>query len=186
MFCKVCEYFSHISKLCCCNFKLKRQNSNVKKANGKIVLTLNGWTTSKWISSVLIVASARWRMIYHCTLCVETTWSFTWIDTSLIYTGSIGWTLWIDSTFRTAVGWRSKVWRQTWARWTFVDYFALCIGSAWWWDAWILWLFRQFLTNWITSWKWITRKSKATSTDWVVVYHVTFWKWNIETDEFSI
>lgn len=157
------------------------------KANGRIVLTLDGWTASKWISSVLIVASARWCVIDYCTLCVKATWTFAWINTSLINTCSIGWTLWIDCTLRTAIRWSAKVAGCARTCWTFVDNFAFCIRTTWCRDARVLRL-RQFLTYCITCRKWVTRKSRCAATDGIVVYHVTFWIEieNIQTDEFNL
>lgn len=58
---------------------------------------------SKWITSVTQFTTAYWNMIDYIAVGIKTTSSWTRILTLVSYTGTVGWTIGIDNTFRSTI-----------------------------------------------------------------------------------
>lgn len=75
------------------------------------IITLWGYrsTIAEWIAGVSVNASTDWCMINNIAQGIVSTGAWAGIDAFVSDTGFVAGTVWIDCTFRSAVGWRSII-----------------------------------------------------------------------------
>jgi hypothetical protein len=109
-------------------------------------------------------------MIGHVTFSIESTHSWTWVFTVLVYTGLVSWALRIGDTFRFTfnVGIANIV-PDALASSSIAIFKTLSISSTRRWVAWFDDFYWSFSSCPLTARKWISSVSRITNTKWSMI-----------------